>query len=203
MVAGLVVAMMPWWIRNWSVTGHFVPTTLQVGESLYDGLNPRATGASDMAFVDRFREELRREDAQRGASVSDGASFEQRLDQRMRDAAVAWAKANPGRALRLAAVKFWRIWNIWPNESSLRHPLFCMVVAVGFLPLLIFGICGAWKYAGRGWPYVLCFLPAVYFTCLHMVFVGSIRYRQPAMLPLIVLGAGFVGQSIWKWAEPT
>jgi len=203
MIVGLATTMMPWWIRNWQVTGGFVPTTLQVGESLYDGLSPEATGASDMVFVDRFRQQLREEDAQRNTSVSDPASFEKRLDRRMRDEAVAWAKANPGQALWLAAVKFARIWNVWPNESSLRQPAFCAVVTVGYLPILIFGMCGVWKYARRSWPYLLCFLPAVYFTCLHMVFVGSIRYRQPAMLPLIVLAAGFVGHLNWKWAEPT
>jgi hypothetical protein len=36
----------------------------------------------------------------------------------------------------------------------------------------------------------LCGLPAIYFTLLHMVFVSSIRYREPAMLGLIVLAAG-------------
>jgi hypothetical protein len=56
---------------------------------------------------------------------------------------------------------------------------------------------GLWRYGGRGWPYVLCVLPAVYFTGLHVVFVGSIRYRQPAMLPLIVLAAGFIA----RWLE--
>ncbi len=203
MVAGLMVTMMPWWIRNWHVTSGFVPTTLQVGESLYDGLSPEATGASDMRFVDRFRQQLRDEDAQRTTSASEQASFEQRLDRRMRDEALVWAKANPGSVLRLAVVKFVRIWNIWPNEPSLRQPLFCAVAVLGYLPILIFGICGVWKYAVRSWPYLLCFLPAAYFTCLHMVFVGSIRYRQPAMLPLIVLAAGFAGHLIWKWAEPT
>jgi 4-amino-4-deoxy-L-arabinose transferase-like glycosyltransferase len=203
MVAGLAAAMMPWWIRNWQVTGRFVPTTLQFGESLYDGLNPQATGASDMRFVDRFRQELRKEDAHRVTSATAQASFEERLDRRMRDEALTWAKANPVRVVQLAIVKCARIWNVLPNEASLRQPLFCVVAAAGYLPILIFGICGVWKYARRSWPYLLCFLPATYFTCLHMVFVGSIRYRQPAMLPLIVLAAGFVGHLIWKWAEPT
>jgi 4-amino-4-deoxy-L-arabinose transferase-like glycosyltransferase len=190
MLCGLVLAMAPWWIRNARVTGVFVPTTLQVGESLYDGLHPGATGASDMRFVKRFRRELKVEDRRLASGRPPAASFEQRLDRRMRDAAIEWAAEYPGQALRLAAVKFLRIWNVWPNEPSFRRPLFRLVVAAGYLPLLVLGIGGALMFSRRGWPYVLCWLPALYVTCLHVVFVGSIRYRQPVMLPVIVLAAG-------------
>jgi 4-amino-4-deoxy-L-arabinose transferase-like glycosyltransferase len=191
MLLALSLVMAPWWIRNAAVTGHFVPTTLQVGESLYDGWNPQATGASDMGFVDEFRRRLRQQDAEFGVPPREsGLCFEQRLDQRMRDAAWAWARAHPLDALRLAGIKFLRIWNVWPNDPQLGNWRFGLLVLVGYVPLLLGGCYGAWRCAGRGWPYQLCFLPAIYFTALHMVFVGSIRYRQPAMLALLVLAAG-------------
>ncbi len=195
MMLALMASMSPWWVRNGRVTGRFVPTTLQVGESLYDGLNPQATGASDMRFVDRFRRELREQDAA-GIIADPEKTFEQRLDQRMRDAALSWAAAHPGRVLKLAGVKFLRIWNFWPNEAAFSNWLFGLITLVGYAPLLIGGLYGAWRYAGRDWAYALCVLPAVYFTALHVVFVGSIRYRQPAMLALTVLAAGAVSQWI-------
>jgi hypothetical protein len=59
-----------------------------------------------------------------------------------------------------------------------------------YVPIMILAITGAARTIRRGWPYVLCWLPAVYLTGLHVVFVGSIRYRVPAMLTLAVLAAG-------------
>ncbi len=200
MVSGLVLAMSPWWIRNWRITGHFVPTTLQVGESLYDGLGPQATGASNMQFVDRFRRELRTEDARGETSDAEVACFEQRLDDRMKQAAIKWASSHPRRVGELAVIKLLRIWNVWPNEASLRNPVMGLALCSTYVPVLLLALYGACLFLDRGWPYTLCLLPAVYFTCLHMVFVGSIRYRQPAMLPLIAIAAGaLVGiLDMWK-----
>ena len=190
LILGLVVAMLPWWIRNFQVTGRFVPTTLQVGASLYDGLNPEATGASNMDFVPRFlAEESQKEQA--------GEPLEMRLDRRMRDEATAWAWANPGRVAQLAGVKFLRMWNVWPNEPRLSSWPLRLAVLFTYTPLLFFAIIGARRTLKRGWPYILCWLPAVYLTLLHVVFVSSIRYREPAMLAMLALAAGEIGIRDW------
>ncbi|MCX7428191.1 MAG: glycosyltransferase family 39 protein [Planctomycetia bacterium] len=186
MLLGLVVVMTPWWVRNARVTGRFVPTALQVGASLYDGLNPEATGASDMGFVDRFVAETRR------APDEAGVPLEVRLDRRMRDAALAWARAYPGRVLQLAGIKLLRMWNVWPNEASLSMWPVRLAITATYVPVMLLGVLGAVATIRLGWPYVLCWLPAVYFTLLHVIFVSSIRYRQPAMLGIMVLAAGFV-----------
>jgi hypothetical protein len=188
MLAGLVLAMTPWWVRNARVTGHFVPTTLQVGASLYDGLSPTATGASNMDFVAPMTEAERRHPAAAGGRPGD--CFEYRLDRRMTNEALSWAQANPGRAAELAAVKLGRLWKGWPNERQFSTWPIRLAVALGYLPVLVLGLAGAAGSFRRGWPYVLCWLPAAYFTLLHVVFVSSIRYREPAMLALMVLAAG-------------
>ena len=187
MMLGLVVAMAPWWIRNGQITGRFIPTTLQVGASLYDGLNPRADGSSEMSFVARFEREVRGQPSAAGDDV-----LEYRLDRRLREEALGWARQHPAQVARLAGVKFIRLWNIWPNEPQFRSVALRLVMMISYLPLLALAIYGAWRLAGRSYPSALCWLPAVYFTMLHVVFVSSVRYRGPAMLGLMVLAAAAV-----------
>ncbi|MGD9127209.1 MAG: glycosyltransferase family 39 protein, partial [Planctomycetia bacterium] len=136
LVLGLVLAMMPWWIRNFHVTGHFVPTTLQVGAGLYDGLNPKADGSSNMWFVDDFIA------AERKSPQMDSSylGFEGRVDRRMRQAARTWASENPGRVLELAWVKFLRTWNIWPNEASLSSFPAKVMVCMTYVPVLFLAV---------------------------------------------------------------
>ena len=191
MLAAMCMTLLPWWIRNYAVAGRFVPTTLQVGASLYDGLGPQATGASDMRFVPAFVGEQKAADAAAGANTSN--TFEDRLDRRMRDASLAWAANNPSRVLQLAGIKFLRMWNPLPNAAEFGSGTLRLMLALTYIPVIALAAIGVWKYARRDWPYLLCLLPAVYFTCLHVIFVSSIRYRQPAMLALIVLASGVVG----------
>ncbi len=77
-----------------------------------------------------FREAIRRGRAPSREAVTarrDQESLEMRLDRRMRDDALAWARANPGRAVQLAGIKFLRMWNVWPNEPALAGQLVCSV----------------------------------------------------------------------------
>jgi 4-amino-4-deoxy-L-arabinose transferase-like glycosyltransferase len=182
-----VCGMLPWWIRNARVTGHFVATTLQFGASLYDGLNPAADGSSNMDFVPRFAAAEHELD---GTPAAAGETFEYRLNGRLSAAAWDWTRNDPMRAVQLAGIKFLRMWNIWPNEPALRSWPLRLAVFVSYVPLLACSLWGVWRFTSRGWPYVLAWLPAVYLTLVHVVFIGSIRYREPAMLALIALAAG-------------
>ncbi len=186
----LCVVLAPWWIRNVRVIGHFVPTTLQVGASLYDGLNPTATGASDMRFVSTYTTELHAADA--AGPEPPVEPFEYRLDRLLASDAVHWARSHRRRVLELAGIKVLRLWNVWPNETELRGWGLRIIVLATYLPILLVGLYGAWRYTPQGWEYAVAWLPAVYLTMLHTIFVSSIRYREPAMLALIVLAAGAI-----------
>jgi hypothetical protein len=198
-ILGLCLVMAPWWWRNYRVVGEFVPTTLQVGASLYDGWRPDAAGGSDMRFAPRFFEELKREDAASSAPL-DG-TFESRLDRRQREAAVAWAGANPGRVVELIGIKFARMWSPVPNSRDMGGALLRAAIAVGFLPLMLLAAWQTWR-CRREWPTAwLLWAPAVYLTCLHTIFVSSLRYRQPALLPLMVLTAAVIVEVVARWRQ--
>ncbi len=187
MLVALAVGMLPWWIYTARVTGRFVPTTLQVGASLYDGLHEGATGASDMRFVPEVTARVRAE-----GDPNDPDIFEVRVDQRMWNESVAWAKQHPGETLQLMGVKLLRMWNFWPNEPAFRGWAVRLVLLATYVPLVVLGVIGAWRYTRHGFPYALAWLPAVYLTLLHVAFVSSIRYREPAMIALTVLAAGVI-----------
>jgi 4-amino-4-deoxy-L-arabinose transferase-like glycosyltransferase len=191
-LAALCAVMSPWWIRNSVVFGRFVATSLQVGASLYDGLNPQADGSSNMQPVEERVASLPHGFAMRGRPALQNAPHEYRLDRRLRLDAYLWATHHAGRAAQLAVTKLVRLWNIWPNETSMRSWWVRLGVACSFMPVALLAVWAAWRWRRCGWPVALCVLPAVYITLLHTIAVGSIRYRQPAMLALIVLAAAAV-----------
>lgn len=202
LLLGLAVVMSPWWWRNYQITHRLVLTTLQVGASLYDGLSPQATGASDMRFVPEFQAAQRAADASADASEAQPlvGTFEERLDRRLRDASLAWVRAHPDQAARLAVVKFLRMWNVVPNSSEMGGRLLRVVVAIGYVVVMAAAIFGSGRLSRTTTPIWLFWMPALYLTCLHVIFVSSIRYRQPTLLPLMAVGAAAV--VAWRRSAP-
>jgi len=182
--AVMVATLIPWGIRNQQVTGHFVLTTLWMGPSLYDGLHPEATGDSDMTFYedDRVMETL----------------SEYEMNQHYKDKALEFAKENPTRAIELAFIKLWRFWKPWPNAEQFSNPVLGLIVAGGFLFLVVTAAYGGWVERRSLWFVFLCTLPIVYFTGIHLWFVSSLRYRLPAEYPLAVLS----GIGLAEWFRP-
>jgi 4-amino-4-deoxy-L-arabinose transferase-like glycosyltransferase len=173
-VLGVVVVMSPWWVRNARVFHRFVPTVLWVGASLYDGLNPAATGGSDMRFTED--PDLRTLD-------------ELKQDSVLRDRALDFARRQPLQAVRLAAIKIGRFWSPWPNAENLRFRPIALASALVTLPLFGLILLGFWACRGDLRALVLLAGPLLYFCVLHMVFVSSVRYRIPGLVPALGLAA--------------
>ena len=174
-MATAAAALMPWTVRNRIVTGHWVPTTLWVGPSLYDGLNPKATGASDMRFFDEERLFL--------------TASEYEVDREYRRRAWEFVRDNPGRAAELALVKLWRYGRPWPGAEQFASFSARFLVAVYYLPMLALAVYGAWRHRRDLWLIALTAGPLLMFAAVHCVFVASLRYRLPAEYPLCVLSA--------------
>jgi 4-amino-4-deoxy-L-arabinose transferase-like glycosyltransferase len=176
---GVALVMAPWWVRNARIYGRFVPTALWFGASLYDGLNPTATGASDMAFLgDREIWPL----------------DEQDQDAELTRRAVAFARREPLRVLELALIKFGRYWSPWPNAEGFRSRYLAVTSTLVELPLFGLIVVGAWDRRRDLRSLVLLGGPVLYFCALHMVFASSARYRIPGEMPAVGLAAfGWMG----------
>jgi 4-amino-4-deoxy-L-arabinose transferase-like glycosyltransferase len=177
-------ALVPWAERNRRVTGHWVFTTLWLGPSLYDGFNPHATGDSDLKFVDddRLAERMSEYD----------------VDRHYRNEAWRFVREHPGRAAWLTLEKIKRYWMPWPNAKQFAGVLPKIAIAVYFIPLLLAAV-GGWLAGPRNvWAWTLTLGPILYFSAIHALFLGSLRYRLPAEYPLCIASA--VGlQLVWRY----
>ncbi|RIK62973.1 MAG: hypothetical protein DCC65_16665 [Planctomycetota bacterium] len=197
---GAAGVMTPTILRNYHAVGHFVPARTGSGPSLLEALGPWADGAPGM---DRIIY----------PPMPEGVGEYER-DRLCREAAWAWARANPGAALRLAFVKAGRTWSPLLHAQGHSSGIQQIVSVLTVVPIYLLALAGVrrlwsgrpapardagWEVSSRAaedpgglpgrWLIALLLAPAAYFTLIHMVFVGSVRYRVPLMPLLFLLAA--------------
>ena len=187
MMAAICLTMCPWWIRNYRGGGAVCSHDAASGCESVRRFESAGDWGERHAVSTPFYEAQKQADAAAGLGLE---GFELRLDRRLHDAAVAWARQHPSGGGAVDGRQ-----SSCGCGMSGRTPTSFAVGRCGcsWRP----GSCRCWCWggsacgsggaaAGRA---ILCAFPAVYFTCLHLVFVSSIRYREPAMLTWIVLAA--------------
>lgn len=184
----ILLTALPWAYRNYSQFGGVSLYATNMGANLIIGHNAEATGSyMDPPILD---------------SMERAVSNELERSRRLQDAALAYARENPGRELRLLAIKFWRL--LVPERTEVYasfitgpdrdFPAWARMLAVGnnlyyWAWLALFLSVPAWRSA-RTEPAVfacwLAFWSQIAFYCL---FFAADRYKFPAMPFLFTLAS--------------
>lgn len=188
-LAVVFLTLLPWAMRNEQVTGQWTFLTNRGGISLYDGVRPDATGASDLGNVKQMQA-VRELD-------------ETTWNQYFLDASIDTIRSDPWRVLKLAPTKIARTWNPMPNADGHTSWFKRIVGLIWNVPIYMLCAWAIWRWRNfRGLVVVAMMLPAIYITLLHSVFVGSLRYRLPAMPMIEVLAAIVLAEIIRRKASP-
>jgi 4-amino-4-deoxy-L-arabinose transferase-like glycosyltransferase len=192
-VVVLAICLFPWALRNRAVIGAPAWLSTNGGVTLFDAQGPQANGSSNQQFLTELPQLAGLDEVQR--------------DRELRRLAIQQMRSDPARVLKLAAVKFVRTWRLTPNLSEYRGGVIALVSAAFTAATLVLAFVGLARAlgtapfqegdAGERRPvardtcrrlHLLLWLPVVYFTLVHCVFVGSLRYRVPLM-PFIEIAA--------------
>ncbi len=203
LAAGVILALIPLTVRNYRLTGEFIPLTTGGGINFYIGNNERANGFYTVPFYkgepiggtpeeqhERMRS-LAAEEGGREPSHSEVSRFWLRRG-------LGYITANPGEWTALAWRKFLFFWNRYERanvENMQFHRRFGGIIG---LPLLTFGIIAPFGLLGifmarNRWRELwLLYGGIVVYLVAAILFYVLARYR----LPVVPFLAPFAGMAV-------
>jgi 4-amino-4-deoxy-L-arabinose transferase-like glycosyltransferase len=185
-VAILLVVIVPWGVRNYYVLGKFVIGTTGFGHVFYEGNNPYNDTGGVMTG-DRRRLEERPE----GLSELESDKWE-------RDRAIEYIKSDPARFFVIGLRKFLRFWSLWPNASDYSSAMYRWISLLSFGPVLVLSLLSIPLLWGMRKKTILIWAFVGYYSLLHVITLGSLRYRLPLEPLLIALAAATLAHIISK-----
>ena len=177
----IVLGLFPWAYRNHRVVGSWVWTTTNAGVTLYDGFHPAASGASNQRFLAGLSQLRSMNEVERSRFLSREAN--------------EWAREHPAELPRLTVAKIARTWSPLPLSAEFGRPLYRAISGSYAIPFDVLAICGLFSRRLMRGAKVLLLTPAIYFTIVHALSVGSLRYRvpvEPELAVLVAIGAAAI-----------
>jgi 4-amino-4-deoxy-L-arabinose transferase-like glycosyltransferase len=180
----------PWWMHQYAKYGEFVKFTLADGIVLYSGNNPLNISGGGVGRSD-------------STSDMDLTEFNQienpvHRNEAMKEAALSYIINNPYRFIELAVVKFNRFWRLWPFTEHYQQWYIVLASLCSYGTVLFLAIGFTIRNGKKYYREIIpIFALIVYLTIVHMVTIGSIRYRFP-IEPFLIIFAGYFFVDIFK-----
>jgi 4-amino-4-deoxy-L-arabinose transferase-like glycosyltransferase len=181
-----IVIMSPWWVHQYQKYDEFIRLNLGDGIVLYSGNNPLNKTGGGIVDTD--------------VDIS-GFNNEKNpviRNNKMRAAAIEYIVENPVRFVELSWLKFNRFWRLWPHTQYYQqwYVVAASLLSYGVVLFLAIGFMlrNAKRHFRKLTPIFALF---TYLTLVHMITIGSIRYRFPLEPFLIIFAAHFL-QDLWK-----
>ncbi len=178
-----ILMFSPWWLHNYYQYGSFVRLNLGDGIVLYSGNNPLNTTGGGTVRADGSKD--------MDLSQFDKYSSPLEKNRAMKEAAYSFIRENPSKFAKLALLKASRFWRLYPFAPEYQNPLYKILSLLSFTPVLLLTIM---FYLQNGRAYLKKTAPilgmCLYLTMVHMVTIGSVRYRLP-LEPFMIIIASY------------
>lgn len=170
----VVLAVLPWTVRNFSLYESFLPLNSNAGYAIYSANHPYHGKQFDQDYAAPLPDDL-------SALNLNEAQWNTALMAR----GLGFILDDPGRYLLLSLDRIPIFFNAWFSSSSSLSSNLLRIFSYGlYLPFFLYGIVVSRKAWRR---YSLIYLFAIIYSLIHILTWASIRYRLPidaAMMPI-------------------
>ncbi len=172
--------MSPWWYHNTQKFDYFMRLSHGLGIVLYAGNNPMNISGGGIGKIDYNVANVF------GDQIPNSTA---KYDRTLRNTAIKYIRNNPGNFFKMAGVKFVRIWSLIPYSPALKGNKLALFASLSLLPVIVLAFATLITRRDLLWHLIPILGFIAYLTLVHMITIGSIRYRYPLEPLLIVIAA--------------
>jgi hypothetical protein len=181
-----MVLLSPWWMHQYQKYGEFIRLNLADGIVLYSGNNPLNKTGGGIVGTDV---DMRSFDNEKNPVIR---------NNKMKSVAIEYIVSNPGHFVELAGLKFLRFWRLWPYTQHYQQWYVVTASLLSYGLVLFLAIGFVFRNAKKYFREVIPIFTLIgYLTLVHMVTIGSIRYRFP-LEPFLIIFASYFFVDILK-----